>query len=209
MTHARVDQALDEVRRLYTESLAEHGRDSKAVGWKDPTSQRLRFDKLAEVLRPEAGHVTVSDWGCGYGAMFDYLDGRLGPELEAYTGYDISEQMITEARASHADPRARFVVGSRPEQADYTFVSGTFNVRFGASDDEWAEWIRQRLRELAAASRKGLAFNLLSSYVDWREPHLFYGDPREFFDFCKSELSRFVSMLHDYPLYEWTIVVRL
>jgi SAM-dependent methyltransferase len=204
-----VDEALDGVRRLYTESLAEHGRDSRAVGWKDPASQRLRFDKLAEVLLPGEDPVTVTDWGCGYGAMFEYLDERLGSRLAGYTGYDISDEMIAAARAATADPRARFVLGSAPEPADYAFVSGTFNVRFEASDGEWAGWIEGRLRELAAASRKGLAFNLLSSYVDWREPHLFYGDPREFFDFCRRELSRFVTLFHDYPLYEWTIVVRL
>ena len=41
MASERVDKALDDVRQLYTESLAAHGRDSKAVGWKDPASQRL------------------------------------------------------------------------------------------------------------------------------------------------------------------------
>ena len=55
---------------------------------------------------------------------------------------------------------------------------------------------------------KALAFNLLSTYVDWQEPHLFYGDPLFWFDHCKRNYSRQVALLHDYPLYEWTIVVR-
>jgi SAM-dependent methyltransferase len=204
-----LNRALDDVRNLYTESLEEHGLDSKAVGWKDEQSHRLRFDKLAKVFLPDEEEATVADWGCGYGAMFPYLSNRLGPGLGSYTGYDISEQMIAAARAAHVDPRAQFVVGSDPEPVDYVVISGTFNVRFGASEEEWAAWVKDRLRQLTAVSRRGVAFNLLSSYVDWREPHLFYADPREFFDFCKRELSRFVSLLHDYPLYEWTIIVRL
>jgi hypothetical protein len=117
--------------------------------------------------------------------------------------------MVEAARKSVADSRAEFVLGSDPAPADYTFVSGTFNVRFDAPEPEWREWIEQQLRALTATSRRGLAFNLLSTYVDWQEDHLFYGDPRSFFDFCKQELSGRVALLHDYPLYEWTILVRL
>ena len=45
-----VDAALEEVRLLYSQNLEEHGLDSKSVGWKDETSQLLRFDKLAALI---------------------------------------------------------------------------------------------------------------------------------------------------------------
>jgi hypothetical protein len=83
-------------------------------------------------------------------------------------------------------------------------VSGTFNVRSQASDDDWSAYVRETLRTLAARSRRGFAFNLLSSFVDWRKKELFYADPAEYFSFCRG-LCRFVTLLHDYPLYEWTI----
>jgi len=44
--------------------------------------------------------------------------------------------------------------------------------------------------------------------VDWKQDNLYYGDPFLFFDYCKRNISRYVSLLHDYPLYEWTIIVR-
>ena len=37
---------------------------------------------------------------------------------------------------------------------------------------------------------------------------LFYGDPTFFFDHCKRKYSRNVALLHDYDLYEFTIIVR-
>ena len=40
------------VARTYASSLAEHGASSRAVGWKDEASQRLRFEKLAQVIEP-------------------------------------------------------------------------------------------------------------------------------------------------------------
>lgn len=208
MSDESLERAITEVRDLYTRGLDEHGTASKAVGWKDEASQLLRFEQLSRVLEGDDRPVEVADWGCGYGAMFDYLAERLGDRLVAYRGVDISEEMVEAARARVGDPRASFDVGTASKTADYTFVSGTFNVRFGAGDEEWGEWIRERLRDLSEASRLGLAFNLLSTYVDWKEEHLYYGDPLHFFDFCKRELSPQVSLLHDYPLYEWTILVK-
>ena len=39
-------------------------------------------------------------------------------------------------------------------------------------------------------------------------PHLHYGDPLWFFDWCKRKYSRNVALLHDYDLYDFTIIVR-
>jgi cyclopropane fatty-acyl-phospholipid synthase-like methyltransferase len=194
------------VEALYTTNLAEHGTSSASVGWPDPDAQRLRFDKLAYVIDTDAP-ITVNDWGCGYGAMFRYLDERF--TLGGYTGYDISAEMLDAARGYVPDPRARWVKGAEvTETADYSFVSGTFNVRMDASEAAWQRYVENTLRALAARSRRGFAFNLLTTYVDWRKDDLFYADPRHFFAFCREHISRYVTLLHDYPLYEWTIAVR-
>ena len=60
-------------------------------------------------------------------------------------------------------------------------------------------------------SRRGFAFNLLTSYsdVDRRRPDLYYADPLAYFDHCKRTFSRNVALLHDYGEWEFTILVRL
>jgi SAM-dependent methyltransferase len=202
--------ALAGVEALYSANLAEHGTSSASVGWPDPEAQQLRFDKLAYVIAadPPGDPITVNDWGCGYGAMFRYLDERF--TLGTYTGYDISSEMLDAARAFVDDPRAHWVQGSEAtETADYSFVSGTFNVRMEASEEAWQRYVEDTLKLLAQRSRRGFAFNLLTSYVDWRKDELFYADPAHFFTFCRENISRYVTLLHDYPLYEWTIAVRL
>jgi SAM-dependent methyltransferase len=208
MSGDSIPKTLDGIRDLYEGNLAEHGTSSKSVGWRDEASQRLRFERLARVIDPGAGAFTVNDWGCGYGAMFGYLDGAFGTSMSRYTGYDISAEMLGAAKARCADARASFVNGTAVTvDADYTFVSGTFNVKLNASDDQWDEYIKGQLEAMYAKSRRGLAFNLLTSYVDWKTDNLFYADPKDFFDFCKTRLSRAVTLHHDYGLFEWTIAV--
>lgn len=209
---ANVSEALNGVAKLYEENLKNYGQTSKSVGWKDEAQQILRFEKLAELIEPrtsDAG-ISVNDLGCGYAAMFNFLDQLSSVKLERYYGYDISERMLEEAGlAVGNDSRAVFIRSSKiTEAADYSFVSGTFNVKLEANDEVWTEHIKQSLKNLADTSRKGFAFNLLSTYVDWKQENLYYGDPFMFFDFCKRNISHYVSLLHDYPLYEWTIIVR-
>jgi hypothetical protein len=95
--------------------------------------------------------------------------------------------------------------------ADYTVASGIFNVKLHYDDGVWLEYVLETLRLLVAASRRGVAFNMLSTYSDLekRRADLFYGDPRQMFDYCKREFSPRVALLHDYPLYEFTIIVRI
>ena len=204
-------KTLGGVAELYEKSLSDHGLSSMGVGWKTEDSQVLRFEKLAYVLSDQRGgeEISVNDFGCGYGAMFKYLDGLPNVRLGKYYGYDISEEMLAAARRVIADERAELIQSSRvTTEADFSFVSGTFNVKLEASDEIWTEHIKEVLMNLAEMSRRGFAFNLFSTYVDWKQDNLYYADAFMFFDFCKRNISRYVSLLHDYPLYEWTIVVR-
>ena len=206
-------ELLRDVERLYTDNLGAHGASATAVGWKDAAQQRLRFEKLAYVVDADAGapsEMSVNDLGCGYGAMFGFLGERDRPALARYIGYDISPAMVTAAREVITDDRAVLVESaSITETADYSFVSGTFNVRLGADVDAWTAYVRRMVLELAERSRRGFAFNLMTSHVDWRSDDLYYADPAEWLEFCKRQVSARVTLLHDYPLYEWTMAVFL
>lgn len=207
----KMRQELTGVANLYSSSLKAHGLMPKGVGWKDEASQRLRFEKLAQVIdvRTAGESISVNDLGCGYGAMFRYLDEIPYVRLTRYYGYDISEDMLAAAKQFVADPRAEFIQSSQvTHEVDYSFVSGTFNVKLEASDELWTEYVKEMLMNLAAMSIRGFAFNILTTYVDWKQENLYYADPFMFFDFCKRNISRYVSLLHDYPLFEWTMIIR-
>lgn len=200
------DTRLQPIKQLYEESLASHGTTSAGVGWPDPNAHLIRFQKLAELIDTHSP-VSVNDLGCGYGAFFRYLRER-GTNVNHFRGYDISGEMIE--RAKSMEPAGQFYVSDKiSHAADYSFACGIFNVRLERTEQDWREHIVATLDNMARFSTRGFAFNVLSGYVDFRRDHLYYADPAAFFDLCKTRYSKKVALLHDYPLYEWTLLVRL
>jgi hypothetical protein len=137
---------------------------------------------------------------------------ELGYSFE-YFGFDISEAMIDHAR-DLLQTLPNCTVFSRREQlpiADYTVASGIFNVKLETVIEEWKDYVLETLHEVAAHSRLGFAFNMLTAYSDpdRMRPDLYYGDPLYYFDYCRRSFSRHVALLHDYRLYEFTVLVRL
>ena len=198
-----------QARDYYDDKLRTHGPTPAGVDWNSHESQQLRFALLANLWRDEAD-ASILDYGCGYGALADYLRAR--GHRGAYTGYDVSEAMAQAAHARVASLTACRVTPHRGtlEPADYAIASGVFNVKQDADEEAWRTYIWETVGDLAALGTRGFAFNALTSYsdIDKRRPDLYYADPLEAFDRCKRAYSRFVTLLHDYPLYEFTIIVR-
>jgi hypothetical protein len=94
--------------------------------------------------------------------------------------------------------------------AEFAVASGIFNVRMGVPERNWREYVLDTIDDLASLARRGFAFNALTIYsdADRRRPDLYYADPLELFDHCKRKYSRAVALMHDYPLYEFTLIVR-
>ncbi|MGY4493077.1 class I SAM-dependent methyltransferase [Pseudomonas sp. TE3610] len=203
------DTIIKDVASYYSEKLAIHGETPRGVDWNGEESQNIRFEQLSKIITCESGF-SVNDLGCGYGALQDYL----AKHYRGYTyhGIDISEDMIQAAKERYSTtPHTYFVHAAEPQEvADYGIASGIFNVRLGATEEEWWTYIESTLNLLNRFSRNGFAFNCLTSYSDTDKMRegLFYLDPGRAFDFCKRTFSRNIALLHDYDLYEFTILVR-
>jgi SAM-dependent methyltransferase len=200
---------LAQVADYYSAKLAEHGPNPRGVDWNGEEGQALRFRQLARVITTP-GHFVLNDVGCGYGALYDNLAADF--PLMQYVGCDISPEMVAAARERYSgSDRARFFQGAvPPEMADYSVASGIFNVRLTHADAEWRGHMQATLDALDRHSSRGFAFNALTSYSDEdrRRDYLFYADPCEWFDWCKRRYAKEVALLHDYGLYEFTIIVR-
>lgn len=197
----------DAVRDLYARSLAQHGVSPMAVGWRDEASQGLRFAKLMTVADGIEESLDINELGVGYGALHDYLAAS-GRPVARFRGYDIVPGMIEAARA-RLPADAELILGDRIEKTGHVSVtSGIFNVPGLPDEERWEAYIASVLDNMHEHSTIGFSFNLLTSYVDWKAEGLYYADPSHWFAFCKKRYGRFVALLHDYPLWEWTMVVR-
>lgn len=200
---------LKDVEAYYTGRVREFGATAKGVDWNSAESQQLRFAQLARLWEGETGVVDVIDYGCGYGALVDHL--RASTTSLRYQGFDVSAEMIGRA-ASRAGPDCSFTTQPDAlEAADYVVASGIFNVRLGHAVNDWVGYMQRTIASMKALGRRGFAFNALTSYADpdKQRADLYYADPMFWFDFCKRSHSPRVALLHDYPLYEFTILVRM
>ena len=205
----KITDILTEVAGYYSAKLAEFGETARGVDWNGETSQVLRFEQLSKIIQATEGF-SLNDLGSGYGALFDYLSSR--HQDFTYNGCDVSSEMIRVAQVRYMkNSNACFAVAAEPPKiADYGVASGIFNVRLGRSDAEWRNYLETTLDVLDRTSRLGFAFNCLTSYsdADKMRDNLYYADPCALFDFCKRRYSRDIALLHDYGLYEFTVLVR-
>lgn len=202
----------DEIRAFFEKCFADYGESAQGVGWNGQPAQEIRFDQLLKVI-DRGKPFTLTEFGCGYGHLIDYLH-QQGIQPVRYRGVDIALNSLEAARRRFAnDPSISFY--SEPEvvpQSDYLVASGVFNVKLNAGNPEWTRYILEHLHKFDAMTSAGFAVNFLTVYSDSDRmadrPDLYYADPCFLFDYCKSNFSRNVALLHDYQLYDFTIIVR-
>lgn len=200
---------IQQVSSYYGSKLATHGATSRGVDWNSEESQTLRFSQFDHLL-PTGSTFSIIDFGCGYGALADYLN-RTGRHFD-YVGYDVNEAMIATAIELHSDAANCSFTNSEAllKPADFCVASGLFNVKLQVPRAEWEDYIHDTLHTIAANSTRGFAFNVLTQYSDRHRMRddLFYADPSHVLAYCITHFSRHVAVLHDYGLYEFTVLVR-
>ena len=121
-------------------------------------------------------------------------------------------EMVQIAKDKHKSlPNVRFFENEKHlPVSDYLIAGGIFNVKFECSDEDWTKHILLHLGRMNRLCKKGFSFDLLTSYSDKEkmQAELYYADPCFFFDFCKRNFSRNVALLHDYQIFDFTIIVR-
>jgi SAM-dependent methyltransferase len=203
------DSILKQVGDYYSDKIIKNGATPQGVDWNSTQSQELRFEVLSKVIN-ENSQFSVLDYGCGFGSMYDYFKTKYSNFK--FIGFDISNEMIAtaiERNKLNSDTSWTTNLGS-DTLADFGIASGIFNVRLTNSNEEWLDYILDTLNKLNAHSKSGFSFNVLTKYseLEYMKDYLYYADPLFLFDHCKKHFSKNVALLHDYTLYEFTIIVR-
>jgi len=193
----KVEQA-GSIENYYQELFKKFGDSHETVRYSSKESQLKRYKTLIKV--GDLTDCTVLDFGCGVGHFLEFLHSQ-HQSIEKYTGLEIVPEMLTFARNKY--PTASFFSPTELNNLsyDYGFVSGTFNDKMKNNRGFWQDTIV----DLFSKCKRGIAFNMMSTYVDFQNRDLFYENPEYVFKFVKNNLTPYVTLRHDFETKENTI----
>lgn len=188
----------DIVKTHYKNLLLKFGDGAESAQYSSKITQERRFEMLMKIADLEGANIL--DFGCGSASFAAYL---MEKNVNfKYTGVDNVEEFFDVARKKSPDEsRFGLLEEFEHEKFDYIFVSGVFNNK---RRDNRA-FYQSTLKTLFGMCLKGVAFNMMSTYVDYRDEGLFYESPEKAFSFVKKELTPYVLLRHDYEVKDGVI----
>lgn len=182
----------------YTGLLDTSDFSYKSLGWGSQESQYIRFKYLLNI--DDLMGKSILDVGCGLGDMYLYLqEHNISVD---YTGLDITPKMLEKARSRF--PGVKFIANdllNNPidKEYDYLLASGIFTY---INND--ISFMKHMIRSMFSCCKKGLAFNLLSTFSIDRDPLEFQGEPTEVLAFAFT-LTKKVKIDHSYLPHDFTV----
>jgi SAM-dependent methyltransferase len=205
-----MDEVSDTLQEYYTKCFAEHGPSPRGVDWHNWQSLALHYDKMLAVIEPGVtqGSVALLDVGCGFGGLLDHAKSK-GIRLD-YTGIDIVPAMIEHGRKRHPDATfaSTSIFDFAPAKSfDYVVCNGVLTEKLDVSIAEFDVFARRLISRMFELAGRAIAFNLMTTHVNFTAPNLFYKNPLEMIAFCAAELSPKFAVDHAYPHYDYTMYV--
>ena len=195
---------LKNVTKFVDERVQSLGDSVKAAGWGSRESQSLRFKYLIKDF--DLNGKTILDVGCGLGDIITYLN-TMKIQNYNYLGLDISENMISRCRELHTQKNVKFFHGTI---FDYDFDDVDVSILSGALSYKYARAVsnaQATIRKMFHIASDGAALNFLSTRVDYELNKNQHYSPAQVLSWGL-DLTRNVRLYHDYPLYEFTIVLK-
>jgi tRNA G46 methylase TrmB len=194
----------DDVNRViqrYQERITQHGATFASLNSGSEEKQAIRQWVHASALRGD--RPSILEVGCGLGDFYKYLS-RQKRDC-TYHGYDIVPEYIAECQREF--PQAKFeirniFIDGIDGNYDTVVMSQVLNNRYQKSDNMQ---VMQRALQLAFQhTHVSVSVDMLSTYVDFRNPDLFYYSPEEIFRMAKAITPR-VLIRHDYRAFEFCV----
>jgi SAM-dependent methyltransferase len=194
------------------EDLIKYGDNFRGVGYtKSPEEAAERYALMLGVVREQHTPVTILDLGCGLGHLLDFIESHADHRHLRYVGLDISAKYLDAARARHR--QHEFILMDVLEDNeklpifDYVVLNGVFNYRGPIERSVMLRYWQQLTMTAYRHCRLGIAFNVMSTLVDWERDDLFHLSFDVMAGFVGKHLSRHFVIRHDYQAYEYTTYV--
>ena len=102
MKNIKNSEIFQKTINAYEEQISNHGFSPRGVFWQSDNNQKSRFETLIKAIKnsDQNGKISISDFGCGYGALYQYIQNKPFMKGSLYIGYDIVDSFINEAKQS-------------------------------------------------------------------------------------------------------------
>lgn len=200
--------------------IADHFRGNsvtpQAVLWPNATDLMHRFHALTGDIDwtkyDTKNRLRLLDIGCGPGFLLDYLHSLNVLDRVEYCGVDLNSDVLAAAR--HRWPDHNFQLRDVretpfPHRAfDVAIFCGVFTCRFTLDFDKMIRLMEETLLAVWPSVELHLAFNVMSTHVDWERDDLFHL-PIDTAVAMSIRLfgTRNVKIAHDYGLFEYSCLV--
>lgn len=186
--------SIEKCKKIYRDSFETYGDDARSVRW-DKKTIETRYKELLKV--GELNESSVLEIGCGIGGFYEYITQKNQIVLGTYLGIDLIEGMIDLAKQKYPEAfweKRNIFNEPLEDQFDYVFLCGVFNL----AGEDCQNYMEKMLLQAFSYCKKGLAFNFISSNVNFKDEEMSYYDPVDVFDFCIKNLSWKVDIHHHY-----------
>lgn len=198
-TSEQMTDTFGRISDYYERLIRQYGHDPRACDYGHPESQKIKFRVLSEVM--PLSNCSLLDIGCGFADFATYLRQRFSGVR--YSGIDLCDSMVAEARRNHPDLDIRTANLLDPS-LDRTFDVVTANGTFYLLGEQAWPTMRKMIERMFGLATKALAFNSLSDWASDQEANEFYADPVQVLKFCR-ELTPRVVLRHDYHPRDFTV----
>ncbi len=179
------------INQSYTKRLASKGSQPEGVFWNSEANQINRFITLIALIETtrrfnaigdEAKNpISIAEIGCGYGALYRYLQDKKMFDQWSYHGVDINPAMIAACWRNFPNEISQFKVADRPQYlVDFSLFSGTYNLTPLEDCDQWLRYIIQGLHKCWHLSRQGMVINFLCAPETKINKKIYYANRKHF-----------------------------
>lgn len=215
-----MDAITQSLKDYYAQTFERFGATAKGVDWGDELELLVRYDKMLDVRRKDfmapLDKPSLLDVGCGWGGLLRRAQALQMP-LD-YSGIDVVESMVQHGR--QAFPEGQFIHGdvfALPDEPAYDFVvcNAILTQKLSVSNIDMERYARRLIQKMFALCRHGIAFNMMSTRVNFMVSNLYYQNPTDMLSWLLTEVSPRVRFDHGYSslasgqgkFYDFTVYV--
>jgi SAM-dependent methyltransferase len=190
------------------------GDTFEGAGWtKDEALADRRYAVMLDLVSDWHEPYSLLDFGCGTARLLDFAR-RSGRHTSLqYSGLDLSQPVIAHCRAKYPDRDFYSIDVLAGTQSlpvfDVVLLNGVFHYKGDMSFADMYSYFEQLLLAVRPHARRALAFNVMSTHVEWTRDDLFHLPIGAATDFVANSLDRRFVVRQDYGLYEYTVYVYL